>query len=176
MKSKGNIVFLGMMGSGKTSIGKLVSKTLKLNFFDTDEVIEKHLGVKISKIFTTKGEKYFRDIEMKTTLNLLNKKKIVLALGGGAFLNKTIRKEILQNHISFWLNLNSETIIARISYNNKRPLVLNSSKKELLDLIKKRSIIYSKALYKINCENFTKKEIVNKIVSICESKKINNKN
>ena len=113
---------------------------------------------------------------MKTTLNLLNKKKIVLALGGGAFLNKTIRKEILQNHISFWLNLNSETIIARISNNNKRPLVLNSSKKELLDLIKKRSIIYSKALYKINCENFTKKEIVNKIVSICESKKINNKN
>ena len=174
MKSKGNIVFLGMMGSGKTSIGKLVSKALKLNFFDTDQVIEKNLSMKISKIFTTKGEKYFRDIEEKTTLNLLRKKRVVLALGGGTFINKTIRKEVLQNHISFWLDLNVETIITRVSNNNKRPLVLNSTKKELLDLIKKRSIIYSKALYKINCENFTKNEIVSKIVSICEGKKINN--
>ena len=174
MKSRGNIVFLGMIGSGKTSIGKLVSKTLRLNFFDTDQVIEKNLGIKISKIFTTKGEKYFRDIEEKTTLNLLSKKRIVLALGGGTFVNKRVRNEILQNHISFWLDLNSETIIARVSNNNKRPLVLDSTKKELLDLIKKRSIIYSKALYKINCENFTKKEIVSKIVSICEGKKINN--
>ena len=174
MKSRGNIVFLGMMGSGKTSIGKLVSKTLRLNFFDTDQVIEKNLGIKISKIFATKGEKYFRDIEEKTTLNLLSKKRIVLALGGGTFVNKRVRNEILQNHISFWLDLNSETIITRVSNNNKRPLVLDSTKKELLDLIKKRSIIYSKALYKINCENFTKKEIVSKIVSICEGKKINN--
>ena len=174
MKSRGNIVFLGMMGSGKTSIGKLVSKTLRLNFFDTDQVIEKNLGIKVSKIFATKGEKYFRDIEEKTTLNLLSKKRIVLALGGGTFVNKRVRKEILQNHISFWLDLNSETIITRVSNSNKRPLVLNSTKKELLDLIKKRSIIYSKALYKINCENFTKKEIVSKIVSICEGKKINN--
>ena len=109
MKSRGNIVFLGMMGSGKTSIGKLVSKTLRLNFFDTDQVIEKNLGIKISKIFATKGEKYFRDIEEKTTLNLLNKKRIVLALGGGTFVNKRVRKEILQNHHQFvWISYNEQ--------------------------------------------------------------------
>ena len=76
MESKGNIVFLGMMGSGKTTIGKLFSKKQNLNFFDTDEQIEKSTGMKISKIFEKKGEKYFRELEEKTTLNLLKKKGI----------------------------------------------------------------------------------------------------
>ena len=114
MESKGNIVFLGMMGSGKTTIGKLFSKKRNLNFFDTDEQIEKSTGMKISKIFEKKGEKYFRELEEKTALSLLKKKGIVLALGGGAFMNKSIRKEVLENHISFWLNLNDKIIIERI--------------------------------------------------------------
>ena len=63
MKSKGNIVFLGMMGSGKTAVGRLVSKKLKIDFFDIDEHIEKSLRMKISKIFTLKGEKFFRQFE-----------------------------------------------------------------------------------------------------------------
>ena len=75
MKSKGNLVFLGMMGSGKTSIGKLFSKKYKLKFYDTDELIERDLGMKISKIFANKGEKFFRNSEEKITLNILKKKK-----------------------------------------------------------------------------------------------------
>ena len=171
MESKGNIVFLGMMGSGKTTIGKLFSKKLNLNFFDTDEQIEKSTGMKISKIFEKKGEKYFRELEEKTTLNLLKKKGIALALGGGAFMNKSIRKEVLENHISFWLNLNDKIIIERIKDSVKRPMVINSTKEELLDLLKKRSNIYSKALYKIDCDNLTKSEIVNKIIKIYEDNK-----
>ena len=171
MESKGNIVFLGMMGSGKTTIGKLFSKKLNLNFFDTDEQIEKSTGMKISKIFEKKGEKYFRELEEKTTLNLLKKKGIALALGGGAFMNKSIRKEVLENHISFWLNLNDKIIIERIKDSVKRPMAINSTKEELLDLLKKRSNIYSKALYKIDCDNLTKSEIVNKIIKIYEDNK-----
>ena len=95
MESKGNIVFLGMMGSGKTTIGKLFSKKQNLNFFDTDEQIEKSTGMKISKIFKKKGEKHFRELEERTTLNLLKKKRIALALGGGAFMNKNLRREVL---------------------------------------------------------------------------------
>ena len=71
MKSSKNIVFLGMMGSGKTSIGFLISKKLKLDFFDIDNYIENNLGMKISKIFKNKGEKFFREYEEKITLNIL---------------------------------------------------------------------------------------------------------
>ena len=106
MKSKGNIVFLGMMGSGKTSIGKLVSKKLDLNFFDIDQKIEEKFQMKISKIFNEKGETFFRKIEEKMTLELLKRKKSVIALGGGGFLNKNVRDEIIKNHVSFWLDNN----------------------------------------------------------------------
>ena len=75
MKSKGNIVFLGMMGSGKTSVGKLISKKLKLDFFDIDQQIEKKLNMEIFKIFKEKGELFFRKIEEKITLDILKKKK-----------------------------------------------------------------------------------------------------
>ena len=169
MESKGNIVFLGMMGSGKTTIGKLFSKKLNLEFFDTDYQIENKLNMSISKVFNFKGEKFFREIEEKITLNLLKKKKIILALGGGAFMNKNIRKEILNNHTSFWLDLDNETIIDRINKSAKRPLALNSTKAELLDMLKKRSYFYSKALYKVNCNNLTKIEIVKKIIKIYEN-------
>ena len=85
MKSVKNIVFLGMMGSGKTTIGSLVSKKLNLNFFDIDEYIETKIGEKISKIFNKKGEKYFRDIEEKATLEILKKKKYCNCFRWGCF-------------------------------------------------------------------------------------------
>ena len=171
MKSNNNLVLLGMMGSGKSTIGLSLSKRLNTNFFDIDKIIEREQNMKVNEIFEKKGEKYFRELEEKTTLNLLKKKGIALALGGGAFMNKSIRKEILKNHISFWLNLNDKIIIERIKDSVKRPMAINSTKEGLLDLIKKRSNIYSKALYKINCDNLTKSEIVNKIIKIYEDNK-----
>ncbi len=164
MKSKENLVFLGMMGSGKSSIGLIVSKKLNLNFIDVDLEIEKIEGMKISEIFNKRGENYFREIEEKTTLKVLKGKNNIISLGGGAFLNKNIQKEVLRNHISFWLNWETNTLINRIKNNKKRPIANNSSVNELTKLIKKRSLIYSKALYKINCENFTKNEIAEKIL------------
>ncbi len=173
MNSKGNIVFLGMMGSGKTTIGKLISKKLKLNFFDIDQQIESNLQMEISEIFSKKGENFFRKFEEKITLSTLAKKDSVIALGGGAFLNKNIRNEVLTNHTSFWLDLDSEIIIKRIKKSSKRPLALNSTKNELLKLIKKRSTIYSKALYKVNCNGFTKAKIVNDVINLYETNKTN---
>ena len=120
-----------------------------------------------------KGEKFFRDIEEKTTLKILKKKWIVVSLGGGAFINKKIREEILKNHLSFWLNWNSKTLIQRIKKNQKRPIALKSSTSELIDLIKKRSVVYSKSKYKINCEKLSKNEIVNEIINFYENEKIN---
>ena len=91
MNSKENLVFLGMMGSGKSSIGSLVSKKLNLEFIDVDIHIEKKLDLKISEIFEKKGEKYFRQIEEVETLRVLKNKQTVISLGGGAFLNNKIK-------------------------------------------------------------------------------------
>ena len=168
MKLKENLVFLGMMGSGKTSIGSIVSKKLDLDFFDIDQEIENDFGMKIFKIFDEKGEDFFRTIEEKITLNILKKKKCVISLGGGAFLNKNVKKYVLENHISFWLNWDTKTLISRINNNKKRPIAFKATKNELIEIIKKRSTIYSKALYRIDCENFTKNEIAEKIIDIYE--------
>ena len=102
-------------------------------------------------------------------LNILKNEYGVIALGGGAFLSRDIKKEVLKNHLSFWLNWESKTIINRINNSKKRPLAFKSSKNEILQIIKKRSLIYSKALYKIDCDNNTKQEIAKKIISIYEA-------
>ena len=172
MNSKGNIVFLGMMGSGKSSVGKIISKRLRVDFFDIDTLVENELKMKISKIFQEKGEKFFREYEEKKTMEILKKKKIIISLGGGAFLNNNIRNEILNNHQSFWLSWDNETIIERIKNSSNRPLLNNLTKNDIIKLIKKRSTIYSKALYKIDCSNLTKTKIVEKILNIYETNEI----
>jgi len=157
------------MGSGKTSIGSLISKKLKLDFIDVDKEIEKELDLSISKIFETKGENYFRKFEEKITLKKLKFSSSIISLGGGAFANKNIRKEVLKNHISFWLNWNEKTLLNRIKNSKKRPLAINLTENQLIDLIKKRSNIYSKASYEIKCDNLSKNEIIKKILNIYEA-------
>tara|TARA_B110000116_G_scaffold270020_1_gene287157 strand:+ start:861 stop:1373 length:513 start_codon:yes stop_codon:yes gene_type:complete len=169
MKSKENLVFLGMMGSGKSSIGLLIAKKLQLDFIDVDKEIENELGISIKKIFETKGENYFRKFEEKITLKKLKLNSVVISLGGGAFTNKNIRTEILKGHLSFWLNWSDEILLNRIKNSRKRPLAFNTADNELIDLIKKRSNVYSKALYEIKCDNMTKVQIVKKILKIYET-------
>ena len=169
MKSKENLVFLGMMGSGKSSIGSITAKKLKLDFIDIDKEIEKETGLNIKQIFDNKGENYFRKLEEKITLKKLQCSSTVISLGGGAFINKNIRKEVLKSHISFWLNWDNEILLSRIKKNNKRPLVQNATNSKLIELMNKRSNIYSKALYEIKCDNLTKNEILKKILEIYET-------
>ena len=169
MKLKENLVFLGMMGSGKTSIGSMISEKLKLDFVDIDREIENELGLSIKKIFEMKGENYFRKFEEKIALQKLKLSSVVISLGGGAFTNKNIKKEVMKNHLSFWLNWSHKILLNRIKNSRKRPLAFNATDNELIDLIKKRSNIYSKALYEIKCDNHSKNEIVNKILKIYET-------
>ena len=156
------------MGSGKSTIGYLLSKSIDLKFSDVDKVIEKEEGCKILNIFETKGEVYFRNLEEKITLKLLKNKRNIISLGGGGFLNKSIKKEVLNNNLSFWLSWKNSTILKRILKNKKRPLAFNSSKNNLKKLIRDRTKIYSEANYKINCENLTKNMIVNEIINLYE--------
>ena len=163
-----NLVFLGMMGSGKSSIGYLVSKKLDLPFIDIDILIAESVGMSISEIFKTKGEDYFRNLEEKITLKSLKNIRNVVSLGGGGFINDKIRKETLTNHFSFWLNWDESILIKRIKNSKKRPLAFKSTEKEIRGIIKSRSKIYTNAQFKINCNKLTKTEIIKKIIKIYE--------
>ena len=168
MNLKKNLVFLGMMGSGKSSVGFLVSKKLNVKFIDIDNMIENKTGMKISNIFLEKGENYFRNLEEKTTLKFLKTTNAVISLGGGGFINQKIRNEVLTNHFSFWLSWDSKILLKKITNSKKRPIAFNSTNKEIISLMKKRSQIYSEAEFKINCNKLTKNEIVKKVINIYE--------
>jgi shikimate kinase len=168
MKSKKNLVLLGMMGSGKSTIGSIVSKKLNINFFDTDKFIEKETNMTIKEIFNEKGESFFRDLEEKTVLKLLQSSNNIISLGGGSFINEKVRNEILTKNFSLWLNWKTSTLINRIKNSKKRPIAFNLKNNELIHLIEKRSKIYEKASFKINCDKMTKTEIVNKILYLYE--------
>jgi len=169
MKLNKNLVIIGMMGSGKSTIGRLLAKELNLRFIDVDNVIEQKTKMKISKIFEKKGEVSFRNLEEKITLKILDKINCVVSLGGGGFLNEKIRKEVQEKNVPIWLNWKPETLINRIRKNSRRPVILNLNDIELKKLIFNRSKIYSKSKYKINCEKMDKKEIVKEIIQVYEA-------
>ena len=169
MISKKNLVLVGMMGSGKSTIGKILAQRLNYDFMDTDHIIENIEKISIKKIFETKGERYFRNLEEKVVINCTKEKQKVVALGGGGFLNIKTRNILLKKCISFWLNWKSEKLINRIIKNNKRPIIKDLSRKDLHNMIKYRSTIYKMANYIIECDHLEKTEIVNKILSIYEN-------
>ena len=109
-----NLILTGMMGVGKTTIGKRLAKELSYAFIDMDKIIEKQEGESISSIFRNKGEDYFRKIEKKLTIIELKKNSSVISLGGGAFLNSTIRQYSKKKSISFWLDVPIEILIKRL--------------------------------------------------------------
>ena len=169
MKSNNNLVLLGMMGSGKSTIGLSLSKRLNTNFFDIDKIIEREQNMRVNEIFEKKGERFFRSLEEKITLNVLKSKNSIISLGGGSWLNEKIRKETnINNNVSFWLNWDTSIILERIKKNNKRPLIKNLNDSEIVKLILKRSKIYAKANYEINCNRLTKDKIIKKILNIYE--------
>jgi len=169
MKSKKNLVLVGMMGSGKSTIGYLLSKKLKLKFLDIDNLIEKEMNMTIKEIFQEKGEKYFRNLEEKITIKYLNLKNSVISLGGGAFNNQIIRNEVIKNNFSFWLNCSNSVLISRIKKNTKRPIANKLNIIKFEELMNKRSKIYSKANFKINCNKLSKNEIITKIIELYEN-------
>ena len=164
-----NLVLIGMMGSGKSTVGGELAKKLKLGFIDTDKEIEKLEKKTIKRIFDINGEDYFRKVEEQTTLRKLKLNSSVISIGGGAFINKNIRQEVIKNHLSFWLNWDIETLLARIKNSKKRPLTIGTSNEALINLAKKRFGFYSKATYEVKCDNLSKNEIVNNIIEIYET-------
>ena len=166
---KKNLVLLGMMAVGKTTLGKIVAKKQELKFIDIDASIEKKNSMTIKEIFKKKGEKFFRMEEENEILKSLEKNNCVIALGGGAFMNKTVRENILKNAISIWLNVDIKTLNQRVKWNLKRPLLKEeNNQKKITELYAERKNIYKLANHQIACDKLSKKNIAEKIIALYE--------
>ena len=159
-----------MMGVGKSTVGKKLAKKLKLKFIDIDQIIEKKEKRTIKEIFENKGEGYFRKIEKIISLEELKKSDAIIALGGGAFMASSIRKEAKNLSISFWLDLGLRPLLIRLKNVKKRPLLDQDSLEESVNKIySQRKKIYNKSNFKIKCNLMSVDQIVDKIVRLYES-------
>ena len=164
---KKNLTLTGMMGVGKSTVGKTLSKRLLMGFSDIDEIIENTLKMSIQDIFEKKGELFFRKFEEKITLQETKKKNVVISLGGGAFINSKIRKNILLNSKSFWLDLNIRLLEKRLIKSKNRPLLSNKNlSSSLKEIYNERKKTYATANYRIDCEKLNVNLIANKIIKL----------
>ena len=150
--NKKNICIMGLMGSGKSIIGKDLSKNLNLKFYDTDKEIELKTNKKISTIFKEEGESYFRHIEEKICIEILTIDNCVISLGGGSIISKKIRKIIKKNSFSIYLQVKLNNLQNRLKFSRKRPLLnKNLNNYEILkNIFKDRQKYYEKADLIIN--------------------------
>ena len=138
---KKNIALIGHMGSGKSVLGKLISKQLNFNHVDSDKLIEKKTNKTINEIFQTKGESYFRLIEENVILETIYQKKLVLSLGGGSILSSKIRKALKDNFLTVFLDVDFTILSQRLAKSKRRPLINDTNiedKIKALDAIRRK--------------------------------------
>ena len=158
-----------MMGVGKSTVGKNLAQKLSYNFVDIDRTIESREGSTINLIFKNKSESYFRKLENEISLEKLKKKNTVISLGGGAFLNKSIRREVKNSSVSFWLDVDVAELIKRLKKTKKRPLLYNKNLNVTVNKIYlERKKTYSEADFRIKCNFLGPDKIVDKILKLYE--------
>ncbi|MGN0030554.1 MAG: shikimate kinase [Candidatus Gastranaerophilaceae bacterium] len=161
------IVLTGMMGSGKTSVGKLLAEKISSNFTDIDLEIEKKYGITISEIFAKFGEKYFRKIESEMISDVFKSENTVISLGGGAFQNDKIREFLLNNSDVFYLKTSAQVIFERIKNDKSRPLLCdNMNADKINELIEIRKTNYESAPYTVDTDNLSQQKVVESILGI----------
>lgn len=165
LSNKNKIVLVGLMGAGKTSIGRRLAVRLGLPFSDADDEIEKAADSSIEDIFERLGEENFREGERRVITRLLDGPPIVLATGGGAFMDPETRKVISENGVSIWLRSDLDTLVKRTSKRKNRPLLKNKNHREVLkQLIEVRYPIYQLADIIINSLDVSAEETLHQVV------------
>ncbi|KGB51809.1 Shikimate kinase [Sphingopyxis sp. LC81] len=146
-----SIVLVGLMGSGKSTIGRRLAQRLGMRFADADDEIERAAGMTISDIFARFGEAHFRDGERRVISRLLGEKPMVLATGGGAFVNEETRALILRDSLCIWLDADIATLVERVGRRSHRPLLRNRDPGEVLrELAAVRNPIYAEAHIRVS--------------------------
>ncbi len=161
------ITIIGMMGSGKTTLGKLLGKKLGLESVDIDSAIEEQTGESISEIFSKYGEEHFRTLEKNTIKNIFNSENKIISTGGGAFENKEIRDLLLENSTVVYLKTTPDVIFERIKNNSQRPLLKNNMNIETItEILNNRQKNYELAHHTIVTDNKNPNEIMEEILGV----------
>jgi shikimate kinase len=165
-KDKKIIALTGMMGSGKSTVGIRLAKKLNISFIDSDKEIEKREKKNINDIFKDESIEYFRKIEEEVISDIISKNDpTILSLGGGALISEKTRTIINDNTVSVWLNASVEVLLQRVGDKTNRPLLNNVDKREVLTkLIEERSPIYEKCDLRIDSNNTSHEQTVQKIL------------
>ncbi|MCR9242834.1 MAG: shikimate kinase [Rhodobiaceae bacterium] len=160
-----SIVLVGLMGAGKTTVGRRLANRLDLPFVDADTEIEKAAGSSIADIFKEFGEAHFRDGEQRVIHRLLGEGPQILATGGGAFMNPATRKATQENGISIWLKADLDVLMKRVSRRSHRPLLQNDDPEAVMKrLIDERYPIYATADLSIDSKEGPHDAVVDEIV------------
>jgi len=164
------IVLTGMMGSGKTTIGKLLSQSYGCKFTDLDNEIEKHENSSVFDIFKTNGEQYFRALEKEILFNIFTPENHIIALGGGTFENAGARKFLLKNAVVIYLDASVRTILDRLKDDYSRPLIAGKKNAETISsVIRERQQNYEKAQHKIVTDGKSPEDIVKEIAGVLKN-------
>lgn len=159
------IVMIGLMGAGKSCIGRLLAQRLGLDFIDADEEIEQAAQCSIDEIFERHGEAAFRDGERRVIARILDGPVHVLAAGGGAMMDKQTRANIRSQAISVWLRADLDLLVQRVSRRHNRPLLKNGEPRDILErLMKTRHPIYAKADVVVDSDAKPPKVIVDRVI------------
>lgn len=167
MLNQKNIFLIGLMGTGKTTVGRQLARKLKMEFYDSDRVIEEHTGADIPLIFEKEGEAGFRAREAAIIDELTQKKNIVLATGGGAILNADNRNHLINRGTVFYLKSNLKTLVERTSKDKNRPLLQGEEHVEdiLKRLLEQRGPLYEEtADYIIETANNSIHSVIQAII------------
>jgi shikimate kinase len=160
-----SIVLVGLMGVGKTTVGRRLAKRMGLGFVDADEEIERAAGLTVEEIFDRFGEDYFRDGERRVIARLLEAKGQIIATGGGAFMNDETRALILEKAIAIWLDADLDTLVKRVGRRDTRPLLKSGDPAKILaDLAAKRNPVYAAAHIHIMGNDSPHETTVEKII------------
>lgn len=149
-----SVVLVGMMGVGKTSVGRKLAKRLSVDFKDSDQEVEKAAGCSVSDIYNWYGEKAFRDTERRVVTRLLSEEPHVISTGVETFIDEETRELILNGSFSVWLYASFETLYPRVVGRSHRPQLETGDKKETLErYISEYYPLYEKADFRVDCDN-----------------------
>lgn len=162
--SKANLILVGFMGTGKTTIGRKLGQTLGRRFVDTDAEIEAATGLSISEIFRRYGERYFRAIEKLAIKRIVGMSNLVIATGGGAVTDSEVRLLLSEAGMVFWLTARPEVILERTQTNQDRPLLRGKALPAIIDLMRDREVYYRFADYTIDTSDLSVNQVVEEVL------------
>jgi len=162
-----SLVLVGLMGAGKSSVGRRLATRLGFDFIDADTEIEKAAGATIPEIFAEHGETAFRDGERKVIARLLDQPRIVLATGGGAFMNAETRARIRERGHSIWIKASLDVLTKRCARRSNRPLLANGDLRGTLDrLMRERYPVYAEAEFTVTSLDGPHEAVVEEILQV----------